>query len=97
VRLFCGWLGRAGKVLAALVFLLQAVVPLGFELAQRAAWLQLLSPLSVLGASLGAVSTRLDPLKLTGWALLLYGAIALLLAALGVVSYRTRSEAYPTT
>jgi len=97
VRLFCGWLGRVGKVLAALVFLLQAVVPLGFELAQRGGWLQLLSPLFVLGGSLGAVSTKVDPLKLTGWALLLYGAIALLLAAAGVMSYRTRSEAYPTT
>ena len=97
VRLFCGWLGRVGKALAALVFLLQAVVPLCVELAQRGGWLQVLNPLFVLGGSLGAVSTRVDPLKLTGWALLLYGVLALLLAAVGVMSYRTRSEAYPTT
>jgi len=97
VWLLSGWLGRGGRALAALLFLVQAVVPLGLELTRRGGWVQILNPLYVMGAPLGALKVAVDPVRLAGWGLLLYGGLTLLLAALAAAFQRTTSPAYPTT
>ncbi len=74
-----------GRLVAAFLFLLQAVVPLAFEMGRPVgaySLLQILNPLVLIGAPLGVIETKVGVANFSLCALLCYGSASLLLAGL---------------